>query len=287
MNKIFITGDIHGDFKAIRALYEFYNDYYTHHGDTIIFLGDFGANFFLNYQDINFKKKLGKYNFNYFAIRGNHEQRPSLCLEQNPNNWHTETFWDGLVYVENNYPYIKYANDKPDCYNIPTAQGKPIKTLVLPGAYSVDKYYRLANNWSWFPQEQCNEDERLIGNILADSQSWDLILSHTCPISYEPTDSYKFKLDESMVDKTTERWLGGIEYNTKYKLWCWGHYHINRIYPHTNNSDRLSLFGDCFLDLYKYFCGKYKLENCLLVTQDNSHIDNLNTLWENKKENVK
>ena len=66
----------------------------------------------------------------------------------------------------------------PSKYEIPTAQGNLIKTLVLPGAYSVDKYVRLANNWSWFPQEQCNEEEMAAGVALAQSDSYDLVLSH-------------------------------------------------------------------------------------------------------------
>ncbi len=284
MNKILITGDIHGKFNTIRELYSLYKDVYVNDNDTIILLGDFGANFFFNYQDYKFKKKLGTYNFNYFAIRGNHEQRPSICMAENPSEWHTEEFWGGRVYVENQFPYIKYAYDCPEVYYIPAEKSEPIKTLVLPGAYSVDKYYRLANNWSWFEYEQCNEQERLLGSELAKTQSWDLILSHTCPIFFEPTDSYKIKLDQSMVDKTTERWLGQIEYNTKYNLWCWGHYHINRIYPYSKEGNQLALFGDCFFDLYKYFCDNKKIENCFIVTDDHSHIDNLNTLYENKGE---
>ena len=34
-----------------------------------------------------------------------------------------------------------------------------------------------------------------------------------------------------MVDKSMERYLGKIEYNIDYKLWLWGHYHADRIYP--------------------------------------------------------
>lgn len=261
MGKIYILGDIHGNYHPIKKLINAVKS----EVDTIILLGDAGLNYFFNYRDKKTKEKINKYGVNIFIIRGNHEERPSICMENNPDAWHMEDYWDNQVYVENNYPFIKYALDIPSIYKIPTAQGKPIETLILPGAYSVDKLHRLKNNWSWFNQEQCNKQEREIGTQLVEfKQNYDLVLSHTCPIIYEPTDLFLSMVDQSTVDKTTERWLGGIEYNLNYKLWCWGHYHSNRIYPRIENKDKLMLFNDCCLDLYKYFCGKYNLYNCLI-----------------------
>ena len=270
MSKILITGDVHGDFQPIREIYQYMlKKYPLTENDTLIILGDFGGNFFLNHRDVEYKKKLETYKITYFIIRGNHEERPSICMEKNPNAWHIEELWGNQVYVENDFPYIKYALDIPAKYEIPTAQGTPIKTLVLPGAYSVDKYYRIANNWSWFPQEQCNEEEMAAGVVLAQSDTWDLVLSHTCPVIYEPTDLFLPTIDQSMIDKSTERWLGEIEYNLNYKLWCWGHFHSNRIYPKIENKDKLMLFNDCFFDVYKYFCGHYKLYNSLIKINNN------------------
>ena len=276
MNKIIMTGDVHGDYRIIRNIRA-----KVENQDEMILicLGDFGANFFFNHRDENYKTKLGKYNFIYFVIRGNHEQRPSICAEKAPDKWHIEEFWGNDVYVENDYPYIKYALDIPAKYEIPTAQGKKIQTLVLPGAYSVDKYYRIANGWSWFEGEQLTHAERAVGTDLALSQSWDMVLSHTCPAAYIPTDLFLKSVDQPTVDNTTEWWLGGLEYQMSYKLWCWGHYHSNRVYPHYNSSDRLMLFNDCYCDIYKYFCGKYNIINCLTKVNKDAKITNINGLF--------
>ena len=137
---------------------------------------------------------------------------------------------------------------------------------------------RLANNWSWFPQEQCNEEEMAAGVALAQSNSYDLVLSHTCPIIYEPTDLFLSVADQSLVDKTTERWLGRIEYNLDYNLWCWGHYHANRIYPQVDGKNKLMLFNDCFLDVYKYFCEHYNLYNSLIKINEDTNINNLDLI---------
>jgi 3-oxoacid CoA-transferase subunit A len=268
-SKIYICGDLHGDYYPVETFYEYMNfiDRPLTENNVLIVLGDFGANYYLGLRDNIFKEHLNDYKMTYFIIRGNHEERPSICMRKNPSQWHIEDFWNGQVYVENDYPYIKYALDIPSKYEIPTAHGKPIKTLVLPGAYSVDKNYRLAKHWSWFPQEQCNEEEMLWGKMLAATADWDLILSHTCPVVCEPTDLFLPIIDQSKVDKTTEIWLGDIEYKTNYKLWCWGHYHANRVYPRVENKDKLMLFNDCFLDVYKYFCGNYDLYNSLIKTR--------------------
>lgn len=276
MNKILMCGDIHGDYKPIRELC-FHTDLTKE--DTIIMLGDFGANYFFNKRDERFKKKLGQFKITYFVIRGNHEERPSVCMNKNPDAWHMEEFWGNQVYVENDYPYIKYALDQPAKYKIPAPDGGIIKTLVLPGAYSVDKYYRLANGWSWFPQEQCTEGEMAAGATLAQSESWDLVLSHTCPVIYEPTDLFLSVVDQSTVDKTTERWLGGIEYNLDYKLWCWGHYHANRIYPQVDGKDKLMLFNNCFFCVYKYFCDQCNIYDSLIKIGEGPEIDNLNLIY--------
>ena len=146
MNNIYILADIHGSYKPIRNLIKNADK----KPDVIIILGDAGFNFFFNYRDEKFKKKVNSYKIPIFTIRGNHEERPSVCIKKDPNDWHTEMFWNSIVYVENDYPYIKYALDHPARYNIPIEKTKFLKTLILPGAYSVNKYHRLAHNWSWF-----------------------------------------------------------------------------------------------------------------------------------------
>jgi len=265
-----MTADIHGDFRPIRDFIKKINNIkQLTKNDIIILLGDSGLQFFFNHRDKKLKQKLNSYKITYFIIRGNHEERPSICMQKNPDAWHMEEFWGNQVYVENDFPYIKYALDFPAKYEIPTAQGNSIRTLVLPGAYSVDKYYRLNNGWSWFPQEQCNSDERAAGVALAQSDSYDLVLSHTCPIIYEPTDLFLPVVNQSTVDKTTERWLGEIEYNLDYKLWAFGHFHSLRIYPEYQGKQMLMLFNDCFLDVYKYFCEHYDLYNSLIKINDN------------------
>jgi len=264
--RIWAMGDIHGSYLPIENFWRRNKDdiNFSKEDDCIILLGDVGANYFFNHRDKKFKKKLESFPFTYFCIRGNHEARPSICAAENPDQWSMEEFFEGSVWVENNYPNIKYAMDIPYVYNIPykieSIQYNPpqenidggkilaemnfynYKILVIPGAYSVDKYYRLSKGWTWFEDEQLSEKEMNLGRrIIKQDPAFDLILSHTCPISYEPTDLFLPQIDQSLVDKTMERYLGEIEYKTEYKLWLFGHFHSYRVYPQYKNKQIIML----------------------------------------------
>ena len=239
---IYVIGDIHGSWQPVynfvqRAPYLFRQ---KDAGDEniLICLGDFGGNYFGNHRDDEFKKKLSNYPLIYFVIRGNHEERASNVAANHPDKWHKEQYFNSPVWVENKFPNIKYALDLPMIYTI---DGK--KTLVVPGAYSVDKMYRLMNRYNWFPQEQLSDEEMNYGLELLNCHDWqvDIVLSHTCPICFEPTDLFLNFIDQSSVDKTMERYLGQIEYMLDYKLWMWGHYHAFRDYPRTDGKKRIML----------------------------------------------
>ena len=245
MSKIYLMSDIHGDFRPVRDFWlraKLKEKMTLNREDQVLIItGDFGGNFFFNYRDENFKEKLGKYPFTYFIVRGNHEERASICAEQYPNKWHTEQYFENQVLVENDYPYIKYALDIPSKYII-----NGYSTLIFPGGYSVDKYKRLQMGWSWFENEQLNIEEMEIGKDLVknNDNKCDLVLSHTCPILYEPTDLFLSCVDQSMVDKTMERYLGEIEFRLDYRTWCWGHYHSHREYPAPDGRRRLMLMHE-------------------------------------------
>lgn len=222
--KYFLMADIHGDWRPIRHFYQEQPYTLNKTDNTLILLGDTGLNFFFNRRDKEIKKKLGKYPFTYFIVRGNHEERPSVCAEKNPDAWHKEILFENEVWVENNYPYIKYALDEGGTYIINNK-----KVLILPGAFSPDKWYRLQMGWSYFENEQMNEEEKnnIINNL---EKQYDYIFAHTCPLYFYPfiQDLFLSQIDQSKIDKTTERWLNQIVENTKYERFYFGHYHDNR-----------------------------------------------------------
>lgn len=270
MNQVYLMADIHGDWRPVRDFLNRIDNKYDN-TDAIIILGDAGLNFFFNHRDENTKTKLNKLGINLFIIRGNHEERPSICAAKNPELWHTEEFWGNTVYVENQFPHIKYALDEVALYHIPYITGYCegtkennyndegveywdfYKALVIPGAYSIDKYHRLANNWSWFEGEQLTKEERTRGwELIEQLKSVDFVFSHTCPCIFEPTDLFLPFVDQSTVDKTMERFCGQVEYMLDYKAWIWGHYHAFRDYPRTDGRKKLMLYNNYAIDVIDY-----------------------------------
>lgn len=216
---IYITGDTHRHFSRIHYFCEYQN---TCVDDILIILGDAGINLALDERDIALKDELSEYPITLFCIHGNHEERPYHILTYKEMTWH-----GGVVYYEEKYPNLLFAKDG-EIYDF---NGK--KCMAIGGAYSIDKYYRIAHNAPWFPSEQPSTEIKAYVEQQLDAINWDIdyIFSHTIPKCYEPTWSFKFKIDESLLDKSTELWLDDLEEKLTYKRWYAGHYHVDSLSP--------------------------------------------------------
>ncbi len=211
-----ITGDTHRRFER---LISFFRKYDSIEGDIMIILGDAGINFYGGIKDELLKRRLSDLEITVFTIHGNHEMRPEAT------GLYKETEWNGgKVYVENDYPNLIFAKDG-EIYDI-----NGYKTLVIGGAYSVDKFYRLEMGYQWFADEQPSKETKAYVEQQLDRVSWniDVVLSHTVPYQYRPVDLFIRGLDQSTVDSSTEKWLTEIESRLTYKRWYAGHYHCDR-----------------------------------------------------------
>ena len=226
---IYITGDTHRNFTRIE---KFCNRFSTTKDDTLIVLGDAGINYYGGQKDYELKRLLNNLPVTLFCIHGNHERRPDML-------GYSKTEWNGgEVYWEPEFPGLLFAVDG-EIYEF---SGK--RCIAIGGAYSVDKPYRIANNWGWWPDEQPLEElkERVERRLDAEKWTVDTVLSHTCPLKFEPTETFIKGINQSKVDKSTEIWLDSIEYRLNYSEWYCGHYHINKtvdrictLYQHRSN----------------------------------------------------
>lgn len=126
---VYITGDIHGN---PNELIQFCRAHKLIEEDVIVILGDVGFNYYLNSKDNKVKYRVAQLNPTFFCIQGNHEERP-----QNINTYKTKEYRGAPVWYEEEYPNIVFAKDG-EVYDF---DGK--KCMVIGGAYSVDKYWRL------------------------------------------------------------------------------------------------------------------------------------------------
>ena len=142
-----------------------------------------------------------------------------------------------MTWQEADYPNIHYFVDGSE-YNI---GGHSV--LVIGGAYSVDKWYRLARagyspfeadiadskRTGWFKDECLTKDEMAAIYKQVQGKHFDFVFSHTCPISWEPTDLFLSSIDQSQVDKSMEYFLDEIKESVDWGCWCFAHFHADRI----------------------------------------------------------
>ncbi len=212
---IYITGDKHGDYSDI---INFCFKYKTRIKDIMIILGDAGINYFLDGRDYALKEILSRLPITFFCIHGNHEERP-----YNIKTYNTKQFHNGKVYYEVKYPNILFASDG-EIYNL-----NKKKALVIGGAYSIDKDFRLKNGYKWYPSEQPDEKiKKYIKDVVKQSNKINAVFSHTCPFKYMPYEAFIQGIDQSKVDNSTEKFLDEIESNLDYDEWYCGHYHIDK-----------------------------------------------------------
>lgn len=122
------------------------------------------------------------------------------------------------------------------------------KTIIIGGAYSIDKMYRLIYGYGWWPDEQPSKEIKEYVEYRLDDLGWkvDVVLSHTTPLKYEPVEMFLSGIDQSGVDKSTEIWLDSLEDRLEYKKWYCGHYHTEK------KIDKLEIMFENFDE----FCGE-------------------------------
>ena len=260
----YITGDIHSNVADLNhrvSLTKIVD------GDCLILLGDVGVNFTRSLHDTILKEQFENKNITYFCIHGNHEIRPSNISSYKIKEWNGGRVYyeeeypyllfaiDGEIYNLNNKKTLvcggAYSVDK---------YGRVFRAVLSPAGVSfpkevilaIDKLYyhqkisreekaqcmqtidKYVNTGEypvfWWPDEQPSEaikdkvEERLQEN------DWkiDAILTHTSPMKYEPTEVFLKSVDQSFVDKSTEKWLDYIEEKLDYGKWYAGHYHTDK-----------------------------------------------------------
>lgn len=240
INRIFIRGDTHGNTDWVP---DFCKENKTIKNDVMIILGDSAFRFEgpKNSREIARKSATNNYNLTFFILRGNHD-RPynegedvsltqcSLLDKSNPPMWHDQ-----------NYPNLWYFQDG-EKYTI-----KDRTFLTIGGAYSVDKFYRLSRGWTWYENEQISDELHLDILDRFHDLRFNYILTHTCPISWEPTWLFINGIKQSMVDKSTEYYLEDVLRYISYDHWFFGHYHddyyFGKISQYDWNGDTTMLFN--------------------------------------------
>lgn len=241
---VYITGDKHGDFDPYHWDYakieKFCQDHHTTKQDVMIVLGDHGVRFYPDddWRTLKDMKRLEKMPIRFVLLRGNHDRRVD---KSNPN----------LSYVQIHEPEIEgefWFYDRCPSLLFPREYGHyrfaGHDVLMVCGAYSIDKQYRLDAQLSsrhpyWFPDEQLSNGERaragrIYRQMVKNRHDGDiLVMSHTCPLQYRPNHALLNQFGNLEEDTTMEQWMDEIaDYRSgngakPWAKWYCGHFHID------------------------------------------------------------
>ena len=230
--RIFVCADIHGSATAIRNIINQIES--PQKNDIIIVAGDAGFEYDTSIMG-SAKKAAKKFPGTFIVMRGNHDS--SYWYEHTENQSDEDvkardgwTVENGFLY-QNKYPNIWYVYDNGGIYSI-----GDYNFLFLPGAYSIDKDYRLRRGFPYNKNEQL--DYSVMCELIDLVKSWndngfpiDFVIGHTFPRKLEPLYNYLFlsNFDQSNVDHRTEQWLDQMadlfEVNPDFKQYFGGHFH--------------------------------------------------------------
>lgn len=226
---IYLQGDLHGDKNNIKdCLAQIEN---PKEEDIIIVCGDASLEYG-KYNMGNCKKLMSKFPGTWLILRGNHDCRYTRKHSIHAMDglvpavgWDFSDRFDEATIFEKKYPNIHYIDDIGGIYNVDSHS-----ILFVPGAYSVDRAYRLANNYPYEFEEVMTLDEFQYTHksVLKYKDDIEFLISHTYPETIEDKLKHLFmsSVEQSTVDKTTEHWIALYEFecpNLKHTFF--GHMH--------------------------------------------------------------
>jgi len=214
---IIVIGDVHASQYDLNEIIKLHNP------SIILATGDYGywANIKFDNPFPYPKNKKTK----VFFCDGNHEYHPGLIKltknKKSPVKLHNNVFYmpRGSVLKINNY-------------NI----------LFMGGADSIDKEYRTVG-YDWFEEELITNNDML---NLPDSNSTniDIVISHTCPIEFDPMIPYNDYRYQKYNDPS-RKFLSDILHIYKPKQWFFGHWHTHISNKYTNSENKISCEWTC------------------------------------------
>lgn len=217
MNKIFVSGDWHGNVLWAQKMIELAAE---HECSRLVQLGDFGI--WPGISGVNFLDKLEKqlleYDVTLGFVPGNHEDWNQIDSWNMPKDEH------GHQKIRENLFYLGKVN---------TWTWDDVRFASIGGAVSIDEKWRTPQV-DWWPQEQLTYDEL---NQIRALEPVDVLFSHDCPttIPMRMMNHLESAMHRGMMNIAADV--------LRPKTWFHGHMHIHAKYMY-NNTEVYGLDAD-------------------------------------------
>ena len=214
-DRVFVTGDIHGDVFDLEARVAKIGD--ATKDDLLIILGDIAFFYSLFHNDAAKDTARRAYAANLpitlLCVQGNHEQPFCEMDAERIKLLGGDGYErDGIYFASNGTTLDINGNS----------------CLVVGGAYSVDKPWRLLRGNAWWQNEELTDAELLDIQAATKGKRFDFVLTHTCPFNFLPREMFLAEIDQSRVENRTEKALQMIHDSIKFGKWFCGHFHTDK-----------------------------------------------------------
>lgn len=230
----FVTGDIHGNALDLDDRMDEISGLIGRsltRDDEVLLLGDVGLRYGA-YESLAMLDVMREYGATFVVMRGNHDIRYCRDLRDDMygDGFHESTWRGGPVLVEESADNVLYLPDEGGLY---PNSGHPF--LVIPGAFSIDGYYRRRMFMPFEPEELLTVSEMDAIVRLSEENPIEFVFSHTCPNKWldRISDLFLDGVNQASVDKSMEKMMDVVLDNVSDTLrgWWFGHYHDTRDIP--------------------------------------------------------
>ncbi|MCL2630638.1 MAG: metallophosphoesterase [Firmicutes bacterium] len=215
-NRVFVTGDIHGDMNDLAGRVMYIGD--TTKDDLLILLGDIGFFYSVYYdklqKDLERQKLAADLPITLLCIQGNHEQPFAEMAADKIKLLGGDGYESNDIYFAANGTVFDI-------------NGK--KSLIVGGAYSVDKFWRLERGNAWWENEELTDAELDGIYKTVKGQKFDFVITHTCPYNFLPREVFLPGIDQSHIKNRTEHALQKIHDSISFDRWYCGHFHTDKL----------------------------------------------------------
>ena len=211
-NRLFFTGDTHGDYEIRRLASGAFRADDLDKDDYVVICGDFGLVFNpiqSSGREEYWLRWLAKKPFTTLFVDGNHENFDRLDAME------TETWHGGKVHRINDSVFHLMRGEMFDI------AGR--KIFAMGGARSHDIPFR-TEGISWWQQEMPSAEERALAWQTLERHAWhaDAVVTHCAPANFQHALHADYGNDEMT------RFLFDVERKLSYGTWLFGHYHEDR-----------------------------------------------------------
>jgi 3-oxoacid CoA-transferase subunit A len=215
-NRVFVTGDVHGDMNDLYNRVAYIGG--STKDDLLILLGDVGFFYSVYFdkiqKDFERQKFAADLPITLLCIQGNHEQPFCEMAAEKIKLLGGDGYESNGIYFAANGATLDI-------------NGK--RCLVVGGAYSVDKPWRLERGSAWWEGEELTEPELNEIHNAVKGQKFDFVLTHTCPYNFLPREMFLSEVDQSHVENRTEHALQKIHDDISFGRWYCGHFHTDKV----------------------------------------------------------